>query len=244
MRLGLPLLFALAACSGSPTPPAPMRPAPVPVTATPQTAPPAKPAPGPTQSGCDGISDKGSCVLVNEHQVVRACDAKSNTLKADVDCTAASKVCVYDTAHVVSCGAPGSVKGSSSPPAGTMAGSGCNGLTYDGYCQKNNTVAHYCYQDTIVDWMCDAGETCVTDGRCGGAGAMCCPIAPPPTTPSPPPSPTSGCGGLTFDGVCENGRVKYCAQGTTIMYVDCGVDYPCQMNACATGAACCPVTAL
>ena len=53
-------------------------------------------------------------------------------------------------------------------------------------------------------------------------------------------APVSGCGTLTYDGVCESGRVKYCAGGNTISYVDCGPSYPCAENTCEKGAACCP----
>jgi hypothetical protein len=52
--------------------------------------------------------------------------------------------------------------------------------------------------------------------------------------------PTNGCGTVTYDGVCEAGRVKYCVMGTMIAYVECGPTYPCQIDVCAKGAACCP----
>jgi hypothetical protein len=54
---------------------------------------------------------------------------------------------------------------------------------------------------------------------------------------------TSGgaCGSLTYDGVCENGNVKYCFNGA-IQYVTCGSSYPCGMNTCGTGANCCAST--
>jgi hypothetical protein len=183
---------------------------------------------GQVKPGCDGITEKGTCVVMGTQQLVRVCDTKLNMLKPDINCTATGQICGYDASGAVACVAAGSGKGNT----GTTTGGACGSLTYAGTC-VGNTV-HYCYNNRVTDVPCNAGYSCTTSGSCGGSGAECCP--------------TSGggggggggsCGSLTYDGLCTDSQtVRYCLNGTATN-LTCNPGNHCGVNECGSGAQCC-----
>ena len=208
-----------------------------------------------TSDACNGITEKGSCVLVGADETAETCDLEHSKLNK-IDCTALSKHCLLDAHKGATCAALPSPTDNTDGGAGGAGGhGGAGGIGGTGGTGSGGT-----------------GGT-GSGGAGGGTGTPPHPPSPPPpappgtppkppTPPTPPPPPTTGtpdmgtshpvdmsppdlCNhGVTADGYCSGSTAIWCDPSTgQIVTWDCGLDgYTCSEFDCADGAYCCGQT--
>jgi hypothetical protein len=74
----------------------------------------------------------------------------------------------------------------------------CAALGFEGVCSDDLTV-RYCFAEEIQEVTCSGTRTCQVDACINGAG--CC---------EPAVAPVTECETIGFDGVCEDGLLKFC----------------------------------
>lgn len=153
-----------------------------------------------------------------------------------VDCAARGQTCVIDgCAEGAYCCDGDTTPDMAMPPQMSDA---CDALGYTGECDGEH--ARWCSGGQLFDIDCAGrGQTCMVDGC--AQGAYCC-DAPPPPDDTPDLGGASECDALGLRGECggSDGNVaRYCSDGT-VVEDDCTAQgLRCEVDTCATGAACC-----
>ena len=190
---------------------------------------------------CGDIDSKGLC----DGNTLKYC--AGGALKT-FDCATYDKVCGYDvTFDWFDCvddtgpctpDCAGKAAGDPDGCGGSCGGGpveGCGDIDSKGKCEGNvlsycagdtvktvdcGTLAKVCDYDAGYDWYdcVDGDAPCTPDcagkvaGEADGCGGLCSGDGPP-----------SGCGDITFQGVCEGNTLSYC-QGDALQVVDCASD--------------------
>lgn len=162
-----------------------------------------------TTDECNGLDFNGTC----DGEVAKWCE---NGQPQELDCGAIDgKRCESDT-----CATGAFCCGDTSGGAGNE----CDQLGLEGECSGN--TLRYCSLGTVVEFECTGNNTCQKDACF--SGAACC-----------PPTELDECTQLGFDGVCDNGTVRYC-DGENIIEYDCLANEACEVDTCFSGGAeCC-----